>query len=121
MEYNNNPVAVTEIKSSIAEWIRLSNAFDTEAYLDKYHKEAILDDPSVGRKFIGHQGIREYFNNYFIGYNTQTRLVKLEIDEQHVTHLEVEFTGTFPEEKLAGLFEMTFKDGKIATVIADLL
>lgn len=121
MEHNINLAATTDIESFIAEWINLSNAYDTEAYLDKYHKDAILDDPSVGRKFTGHEGIREYFNSYFIGYNTQTRLVKLEIDENNTAHLEVEFTGTFPEEKLGGLFEMSFKDGKIATVIADLL
>lgn len=89
--------------------------------MNKYNTDAILDDPSVGRKFIGHDGIREYFNNYFIGYETQTRLVKLETDDNDAVHLEVEFTGTFPGEKLGGLFEMTFKDGKIATVIADLL
>lgn len=110
-----------DIELFIAEWIKLSNAFDTEAYMDKYQADAILDDPSLGRKFTGHEGIREYFNTYFIGYKTQTRLVKLEIDEEEQAHLEVEFTGTFPGEKLGGLFEMSFKDGKIATVIADLI
>lgn len=110
-----------DIKSFITEWIRLSNAFDTEAYLQKYHTDAVLDDPSVGRKFIAHEGIREYFNTYFIGYKTQTRLVKLEFDNNNQAHLKVEFTGNFPGEKLEGLFEMTFKEGKIATVIADLI
>jgi ketosteroid isomerase-like protein len=108
------------ITSFISEWIRLSNAFDTEAYLEKYSEDAVLDDPSVGRKFIGHEGIRDYFISYFIGYNTKTRLVKLDIHENQA-HVEVEFTGSFPGEKIGGMFDITFKDGKIATVIADLM
>ncbi|HKG05326.1 MAG TPA: nuclear transport factor 2 family protein [Pedobacter sp.] len=108
------------IKSFITEWIRLSNAFDTDKYLEKYHTDAILDDPSVGRKFIGHSGIRNYFTSYFIGYKTHTRLIKLDIDGNKA-HLEVEFTGEFPEGKIGGLFDITFKDEKIAAVKADLI
>jgi len=44
-----------------------------------YHKDAKLDDPSVGRIFKGQSGIRKYFEDYFIGYKTQTRLIKLNI------------------------------------------
>lgn len=109
-----------DIKSFIADWIRLSNAFDTDQYLEKYSEDAVLDDPSVGRKFIGHVGIKEYFTSYFIGYKTQTRLVKLEINDNEA-HLEVEFTGEFPEGKIGGMFDMVFKDGKIASVKADLI
>jgi ketosteroid isomerase-like protein len=108
------------ITSFISEWIRLSNAFDTEAYLKKYSEDAILDDPSVRRKFIGHEGIRDYFTSYFIGYKTKTRLVKLDIHENQA-HMEVEFTGSFPEGKIGGTFDITFKDGKIAAVLADLM
>ncbi|TKC62334.1 nuclear transport factor 2 family protein [Pedobacter hiemivivus] len=108
------------ITSFISEWIRLSNAFDTEAYLKKYSEDAILDDPSVGRKFIGHEGVRDYFTSYFIGYKTKSRLVKLDIHENQA-HMEVEFTGSFPEGKIGGTFDITFKDGKIAAVIADLM
>lgn len=110
-----------EIKSFISEWISLGNAFDTEAYLQKYTDDAVLDDPSVGRKFIGQKGIRDYFTSYFIGYQTQTRLVKLNILNPDQVYLEVEFTGTFPEGKIGGLFEITFKDGKIAAIKADLI
>lgn len=109
-----------DIKSFISEWIRLSNAFETDTYLDKYNTDAVLDDPSVGRKFIGHEGVRNYFKSYFIGYNTQTRLVKMDIGDNQA-QLEVEFTGSFPEGKIGGTFDMVFKAGKIATVKADLL
>lgn len=109
-----------DIKLFIAEWIRRSNAFDTDQYLDKYNEDAVLDDPSVGRKFTGHAGIEEYFTSYFIGYKTHTRLVKLEIND-NAAHLEVEFTGEFHEGKIGGTFDMVFKDGKIASVKANLI
>ncbi len=92
----------------------------TQKYLSKYLEDAVLNDPSVGKKFIGHQGIREYFTSYFIGYKTKTKLVDLEVNGNKA-HMEVEFKGEFPEGKLGGVFDFTFKDGKIAKVKADLL
>lgn len=109
-----------EIKSFIADWLKWSNAFDTEQYLTMYCQDAILDDPSVGKKFIGHKGIKEYFTSYFIGYKTKTKLIKL-TTRTHAAHLEVEFTGEFPEGKIEGTFDFTFKEGKIATVKAYLM
>jgi hypothetical protein len=109
-----------DIPSFIKNWIAKSNAYDTDEYLKCYQEKAVLDDPSVGRKFTGHEGIREYFISYFIGYNTQTRLVKLNCGDNEA-HLEVEFTGTFPEGKIGGTFDFNFKDGKIASVKADLI
>lgn len=109
-----------DIRLFIEEWIKLGNAFDTDAYLEKYRADAILDDPSVGRKFIGHKGIRDYFTTYFIGYKTQTRLIKLDIHGNEA-HLEVEFTGEFPEGKIGGTFDIILKDEKIAAVKAALI
>ena len=60
------------------------------------------------------------FTSYFIGYKTQTRLLKLVVAEDSA-HLEVEFTGKFPEGTIGGMFDFTFRDGKIATVTADLM
>lgn len=109
-----------DIKAFLQSWIEVSNSYDVEKYLAFYLEEAVLDDPSVGKKFIGHKGIRDYFTSYFIGYNTQTKWVKLDIAARHV-HLEVLFTGEFPEGKIGGTFDFTFKDNKIATVRANLL
>jgi len=109
------------IQTFIKEWIAASNAFDTEKYLEFYLSEAILDDPSVGRKFEGHRGIKEYFDNYFIGYNTHTEQVDLTITDEENVHLEVQFTGNFPEGKIGGTFDFKFKDGKVAFVKADLI
>jgi len=103
----------------IADWLRASNNFDTEKYLEMYHNDAVLDDPSVGRKFEGHPGIKNYFESYFIGFNTQTRLTDLSVVGDKV-HLEVEFTGDFPEGRIGGVFDFMFKKSKIAAVKADL-
>lgn len=109
------------IQTFINEWIAAGNAFDTNKYLDFYWQETELDDPSVGRKFKGQEGIKQYFESYFIGYNTQTKLVHLNITDENSAHLEVEFTGDFPEGKIGGTFDFIFKNGKIAFLKADLL
>lgn len=110
-----------DIKLFLEDWLAVSNAYYTEKYLDKWHKNAVLDDPSVGQVFKGHSGIKNYFESYFIGYKTQTRLVKLEIISDNKAHIEVEFTGEFPEGKIGGMFDFTFKDGKIAKAKANLM
>ena len=109
-----------DIKTFLAKWIAVSNSYDTEKYLKTYHADAVLDDPSVGKTFVGHKGIRDYYASYFIGYKTQTKLTKLDINKNKA-HLEVEFTGEFPEGKIGGMFDFVFKDGKIANVKAALL
>lgn len=109
------------IKKFIQELIDAGNAYDTKSYLEKWHKTAVLDDPSVGQVFKGHSGIKKYFDDYFIGYQTQTRLVKLSILSDNEAHIEVEFTGEFPGNKTGGVFNFTFKDGKISAAKADLI
>jgi len=75
---------------------------------------------TVGQIFKGHSGVKKYFDDYFIGYKTQTRLEKLEIISDHEAYLEVEFTGEFPEGRIGGTFEFIFNNGKIDKAKADL-
>lgn len=110
-----------DLQSFIQDWLALSNAYDTKNYLEKWHKDAVLDDPSVGQVFEGHSGIKKYFESYFIGYKTQARLIKLDIINDNEVHIEVEFTGEFPEGKINGTFDFDFKDGKILKAKADLI
>ncbi|QDW24131.1 nuclear transport factor 2 family protein [Pedobacter sp. KBS0701] len=110
-----------DIQTFITEWIAASNTFDTEKYLSFYLPAAILDDPSVGRKFKGHKGIQQYFDDYFIGYNTHTDQVALKITDQQNAYLEVQFSGDFPEGKIGGTFEFKFENGKISFVKANLI
>lgn len=108
------------IKEFITDWLEASNNYDINKYLDKYLENATLDDPSVGKKFTGHDGIKEYYTTYFIGYKTQTRLIKLTTGE-NTAHLEVDFTGEFPGGQIGGVFDFTFKNGKILEAKADLI
>ncbi|ARS38977.1 hypothetical protein CA265_04510 [Sphingobacteriaceae bacterium GW460-11-11-14-LB5] len=110
-----------DIQTFITEWITASNMFDAEKYLSFYLFDAILDDPSVGRKFQGHKEIRKYFDDYFIGYNTHTDQVELTIIDQQNAHLVVQFSGDFPEGKIGGTFEFKFKNDKISSVNANLI
>lgn len=109
-----------DIQAFLTDWIEASNNYDIPKYLDKYLPDAILDDPSVGKTFQGHKGIEAYFTNYFIDYNTQTKLIRLDSSGPNA-YIEVEFTGTFPEGKIGGSFDFTFKNDKIATVKAALI
>ncbi|MCG2613454.1 nuclear transport factor 2 family protein [Terrimonas sp. NA20] len=110
-----------KIKALITEWIAAANAFDTKKYLGFYSSDAILEDPSVGRSFNGHKGIREYFESYFIGYNTHTRIIKLDLTGDTTAHLQVAFTGSFPEGHIHGTFDFQFKNDKISYVKAALI
>jgi ketosteroid isomerase-like protein len=103
----------------IADWIAATNSRDKQQYLAFFTDVAVLDDPSVGRKFQGKKRIGEYFDAYFIGYNTKTRLVSVEPEEQRL-HVEVQFTGDFPGGKTKGTFDVTFEGEKISAVHADL-
>lgn len=111
-----------DIQSFINNWMMASNDFDTKRYLSFYHENAILDDPSVGSIFKGHKGIQDYFESYFIGYNTSTELVALTIsDDGTAAHLEVTFRGDFPEGIIGGIFDFQFREEKIAFIKADLI
>ena len=110
-----------DIQTFITQWINAGNAFDTKQYLNFYLPDAILDDPSVGRKFVGHMEIKEYYESYFIGYNTHTQQIGQLVKGIENVHLEVEFTGNFQEGKLRGTFDFQFKKGRIAAAKADLV
>ena len=107
--------------SIIAEWITVSNAHDTAAYLDFFTEDATLNDPSVGDVFErADGGVQRYFETYVIGYNTQTRVVSITTEDGH-EHVGVDFTGTFPGGQVGGVFDITFEGEKISYIVADLL
>jgi len=110
-----------DITKFIEDWISVSNSYDTEKYLEFYHTDTVLDDPSVGRKFLGKQGVKEYFENYFIEYKTHAKKIAVVLEDETHAHLELEFTGVFSEGKLGGTFDLVFKDGKIIFAKADLI
>lgn len=108
-------------RETISRWIAATNTHDTTAYLDFFSSDGVLDDPSVGRAYNGPSEIADYFESYFIGYNTQTRLVSIEPRDRSV-HVEVDFTGDFPGGRTGGVFDITLtEDQKFRRVRADLI
>jgi len=104
----------------VGDWITATNTHDVDQYLAFFADDAVLDDPSVGEAFTGKPGIARYFQSYFVGYNTQTRLVGADAREDSL-HVEVDFTGDFPGGQTGGTFDITFAGEKLAHVTADLL
>jgi ketosteroid isomerase-like protein len=109
-----------DIKQFVEDWLAASNAYDINTYLAKWHNDAVLEDPSVGHVFKGHAGIQKYFEDYFIGYKTKTRLINLQIISDIAVHVDVEFTGLFPEAKIGGVFDLLFNGDKIVWAKANL-
>ena len=66
------------------------------------------------------EGIEEYYRDYFLGYNTQTRLVGVTPGPEYL-HVEVHFTGDFPGGQTGGIFDVTFSGDQISYVRADLV
>ncbi len=116
-----NATATLNIENNIKDWIEASNAFDTKKYINFYSANAILDDHSVGRKFIGEAQIEDYYETYFTGFHTRTTVVDLKIADETHAHVKVEFAGNFPEEVLGGTFDFTFEREKIVHLTADLI
>jgi len=110
----------TDQTAIIDAWITATNTHDVDQYLAFFADDAVLDDPSVGEAFTGKPGIARYFQSYFVGYNTQTRLVSTEARDNSV-QVEVDFTGDFPGGQTGGTFDITFAGQKLARVQADLL
>jgi ketosteroid isomerase-like protein len=110
-----------DIELFIADWLAAANAYDRHEFAAKWQENAVLKDTSIGEIFTGHTGIRSYFEDYFIGYKTQTKLLKLIVVSDKQAHVEVAFTGDFPGKKIKGTFDLTFSDGLISAAQADLL
>lgn len=79
----------------VDQFIRLANAFDVEGTLALYTSDAVIKDVSVGNVFAGIEGIRRYLEQFFIGYNTASKLLSLEQPRNLVALVRVDFTGTF--------------------------
>lgn len=108
-------------ESFINSFIKAANDFNTTSFIKHWHKDAVLNDPSVGSTFKGHDEIQKYFEDYFIGYRTQTRLIKSGTSKTNKIHIEVLFTGTFPQGEIGGTFDFVLKDNKIIAATADLI
>jgi ketosteroid isomerase-like protein len=99
--------------------IAATNAFDVERALALFAPDAVIDDPSTGHRFDGHAGVRDYIEQYFVGYHTATRLLSIKRLANRQARIRVDFTGDFGHE--IGLLELSVDaHGLIVRIDADL-
>lgn len=100
-------------------FIRAANAFDVAAALTLFATDAVIDDVSVGDAFVGTDGVRDYLERFFVGYNTSSKLLSLDqLDGSHA-NVRLDFTGDFGHE--VGTLRIAINpDGLIERIDADL-
>lgn len=103
----------------VNQFIRLANAFDVEGTLALFTSDAVIEDVSVGSAFAGIEGIRRYLEQFFVGYNTASKLLSLEQPHNLVALVRVGFTGTFGHE-IGSLRIQANAAGLIERIDADL-
>jgi ketosteroid isomerase-like protein len=86
------------MKKIIKQFINATNAFDVESALTLFADDAVIDDVSVGKKFRNTSGVRKYFEKFFVGYKTVTRLESIEVLDNLNARAQVDFTGEFGHE-----------------------
>lgn len=82
-----------ELEQIAQQFIAAANRFDTQAVLDVFAADAVIEDVSVGDRFEHAEGIRKYFVTFFIGYHTSTKLLSLEHTAPDQVMAKVDFTG----------------------------
>lgn len=99
--------------------IATTNAFDVESALRLFTPDAVIDDPSTGHRYVGHAGIREYVEQFFVGYHTVTRFLSIKSLGDNRARVRVDFTGDFGHE--IGLLDISVdSNGQIIRIDADL-
>jgi len=99
--------------------IDATNAFDIDAAMTLFAADAVIADVSVGDSFAGTARVRSYLEQFFVGYETASQVLSIELlDERHaIAHLD--FTGSFGHE--TGILDIsTNADGLITRINADL-
>ena len=109
----------TRLRRTAEALIAATNAYDADAALTLFAADAVIDDPSTGHRFDGHAGIRNYVEQYFVGFHTVTRFLSIETIGEGRARIRVDFTGDFGHE--IGLLDISVNaDGLITRIEADL-
>jgi len=95
----------SNLRKAADAFIAATNSYDMERVLALFTQDAVIDDPSTGHRFDGHTGIRDYIEQYFIGYHTVTRFLSMESLGDNRARVRVDFTGDFGHE--IGLLTMS--------------
>jgi ketosteroid isomerase-like protein len=109
----------TQLEQIAQQFLAAANRFDSEAVMDLFAIDAVIEDVSVGEKFKGTSGIKKYIVTFFIGYHTKTELLSFEHTEPGKILAKVDFTGDFGHE--TGWLDIRFNAaGLIEHIDADL-
>jgi len=87
-----------KLRVAVDTFIAAANSHDVEQVLALFTPDAVIDDPSTGHCFDGHAGIRNYIEQYFIGYHTVTRFLSMDSLSDNRADVRVDFTGDFGHE-----------------------
>jgi len=82
----------------VISFIEAANAFYVERVLMLFAPDAVIDDVSVGDAFVGINGIRQYLQQFFVGYKTVSKLIALESLSKRSAIARIDFTGDFGHE-----------------------
>jgi hypothetical protein len=100
-------------------FIRTANAFDVNGALAMFSSDAVIDDVSVGDAFVGRDGVRDYLERFFVGYNTKSDLLSLDRLDDCNAAIRLDFKGDFGQE--IGVLKITVNaDDLIQRIDADL-
>lgn len=99
--------------------IEATNRFDVDTAVALFAPEAVINDASVGDSFVGTAGVRNYFEQFFVGYNTVSKVLAVQVVSEHRATVRLDFTGDFGHE--TGVLDITTgPDGRIIDIVADL-
>lgn len=82
----------------VDKFIVATNAFDIEGALALFTSDAVIDDVSVGDAFVGIEGIRLYLEQFFVGYQTASKLLSIKQRCNFEALVRLDFTGDFGHE-----------------------
>ena len=99
----------------IQRFVDAANAFDVEAALALFAADAVIDDVSVGDKFTGTAGVRRYLEQFFVGYNTASKILKIDILGDRHLRARLDFTGDFGHE--TGILDVSVNAQGLITAI----
>ncbi|MBO9196984.1 nuclear transport factor 2 family protein [Rhizobium sp. 16-449-1b] len=107
------------MRKLVESFIAAANAFDVEGALSLFATDAVIDDISVGDAFIGHAGVRQYLERFFVGYDTSSKLLSIEELGTFHSSVRLDFTGDFGHE--IGILKIAINPtGLIERIDADL-
>ncbi|WP_312403514.1 nuclear transport factor 2 family protein [Rhizobium sp.] len=107
------------MKKLVESFIATANDFDVEGALSLFATDAVIDDVSVGDAFVGRDGVRQYLEWFFVGYNTASKLLSIEELDPFRSRVRFDFTGDFGHE--IGIMKIAINaTGLIERIDADL-